>query len=237
MRTILGITLALAACNVGKDDPQPQPPDQPRLDRPAMVAFHMRRHFDDLRDVERLLIAGKLDEAKTRAFLLTKPAPDAGLVPWQRDSSALTAAGNALVEAPGLDEACRREARVAEACAWCHLHTQKLPVFAKPPEAPKDDGSPTARMARHQWAVDWMWEGLVAPTDGSWRTGMEVLAATPLPYSPVTDAPLLANRLQALARGALGHDPTETLDDRARTYGELLVTCAACHRTLPPRRS
>jgi len=34
----------------------------------------MQRHFDDLRAVERLLIAGRLAEAKSLAFLLSRPA-------------------------------------------------------------------------------------------------------------------------------------------------------------------
>ena len=154
MRALLVAATLTVSCGhpaQGGDDPQRQPPEPVRFDKPAMVQFHMRRQLDDLRKVERLLIAGKLDEARTRAAALTLTAPDPGMARWQREVDAVTEAARALVAAPSIDEACRREARVAEACAQCHLDTQKLPVFAVPVIPPPDDPAPAARMARHQW--------------------------------------------------------------------------------------
>jgi cytochrome c553 len=201
------------------------------MEKPVMMRFHMQRHFDDLRMIERMLVAGKLDDAKARAFLLTRPAPDPGMAPWATDVEAVTEAARALVAAPGVDEALRRETRVAKACAYCHLRVQKSPVFLAAPPAPRYEPTPAARMARHQWSVDRLWEGIVGPSDRSWRAGLDVLASTPLPLSPLTDAPSLATHLQELARGAPGTHggPAELIEDRARLYGEMLVTCAACH--------
>ena len=42
----------------------------------------MRSHFDDLRLIEQLLVAGKLDEGLTLAYLLVRPTDDAGLAEW-----------------------------------------------------------------------------------------------------------------------------------------------------------
>lgn len=39
----------------------------------------------------------------------------------------------------------------------------------------------------------------------------------------------LARRLQQLAEDARQRSTTDSLGDRARIYGEMLVTCAACH--------
>ena len=119
--------------------------------------------------------------------------------------------------------------RVAAGCAWCHSRTQKLPVFPEPATAPSDDGTPRTRMARHQWAVDRLWEGMVGASDHHWRLGLNVLATTPLPFSPLTDAPALAAQLQSYAQHAIATQTTESLEERAREYGEMLVTCAACH--------
>lgn len=233
----LSLVAALLMASCGRpaesgEDPQRQPPEPPRFDRPAMVDFHMRRQLDDLRQVERLLIAGKLDEARARAEPLTRAVPDPGMERWRREVDAVTQAAAALVAAPGIDEACRREAQVAEACAWCHLATQKVPAFAVPAVPAADGTTPAARMARHQWAVDRLWEGMVGPSEHRWRSGLEALAVTPLPFSPFTDAPLVASRMQDVAQQAIAALGKDSLDDRARRYGEMLVMCSACHATL-----
>lgn len=236
MRSLL--LLALAACSqssrAGTDPDQAEPPRPVQLDRPAVVQFHMRTHLTDLRTIERHLIAGRLEEAQATAFMLTKPAKDPGLEPWQALADRVITEAKGLVDAKSIDDGCRRVARVAEACAECHLKTQTTPVFPEATPPPGDDGSPLARMARHQWAVDRLWEGMVAGTDGPWVSGLEILAASPLPFTTLTDAPALASRLQQLAGDALARhrDQSETLDSRTTTYGEMLVTCSACHSSL-----
>src|SRR5690606_31053111 len=47
----------------GNDDP----PDT------ARVKYHMRQRFNDVRTIERMLVAGKLEEARTLAFMLARP--------------------------------------------------------------------------------------------------------------------------------------------------------------------
>jgi cytochrome c553 len=228
--SVLAVSLGHPA--VGGGNPQRLPAPPARFDKPAMVKFHMRWQFDDLRNVERLLIAGKLEDAKTRAFLLTRPAPDPGMARWQREVGAVTEAARALVAAPSIDEACRREARVAAACARCHRGTQELRVFAAPAMAPPGDATPAGRMARHQWAADRLWEGLVGPSDHRWRAGLDVLVNTPLRFSPFTDAPRAASQLEAFAQQAIASLATDSPEDRARRYGEMLVVCSACHSAL-----
>ncbi len=93
-------------------------------------------------------------------------------------------------------------------------------------------------MSRHQWAADRLWEGVVGGANKPWRAGLDVLVATPLPYSSLTDAPALAAQLQALAHTAIDEqiDLTDPVSERARMYGEMLVTCAGCHRSLDVAR-
>jgi hypothetical protein len=199
--------------------------DPPPISDPAKVRFHMRRHLDDLRAVERLLIGGKLAEARSLAFLLSRPVRDAGLDAWSAAAARASAAALALSEAMSLDEACRLAPRVAEACGDCHRRAGTPPAIGRVPPPPPDDPTPRARMARHQWAADRLWEGLVWTSARSWCAGLEVLAAAPLPSLP--DA--AGARLQRVARAALDAVPRDTPADRARAYGELLVTCAGCH--------
>ena len=201
-----------------------------------MVRYHMARHFDDLRAVERLLVANKLDDAKVRAFLLTKPSTDPGMAQWEVQSKRVIVAAVELTKAPDIDSACRSEARVAEACAECHAHTQTLPMFAATPAVPADFSTIETKMARHQWAVDRLWEGMVGASEGPWYAGLEVLATTPVPWAPADDAAGRAKHLRELASAAQAKRTSDTLHDRAVSYGEIMITCANCHATLPSNK-
>jgi hypothetical protein len=228
------VAIALAAC--GRAAAQDEPPPPVHLTNPEMVRFHMRRHFDDLRDVERLLVAGKLADAKSRAYLLTRATTDPGLAEQAIEADRLVGAARALVGATTLAQACRLEAQVAVACASCHVRAQQTLTF-RATKLPADEPTTPARMARHQWAADRLWEGMVAGSKRPWREGLDVLAASPLLVSPRADAVRLAERLQKLAVGALAtvDDGSETLDSRATAYGDMLATCAACHLATRPR--
>jgi len=214
------------------NDPQPMPPVPARFRDPAAARYHMRAHFNDLRVVEQQLVAGKLDDGLARAYLLTRPVDDPGLAPWSDRSRDVLDAATTLTKAGKLDEALRREARVAVACAACHVATQSRLDFAAAPVLPVDRHTAQARMARHVWAVDRLWEGLVGADDARWSRGLAVLADDPLPFTPATDAPRLASELQQLARAQLDKRATTLLGDRGEAYGEMLVRCAACHASL-----
>lgn len=196
----------------GNDDP----PD------PARIKYHMRQRFNDVRTIERMLVAGKLEEARALAFMLSRPLTS---VPPRSELRDMVLAAGALANARTIEEALRADVRVATACARCHTAMQKLPVFRTPTSAPPDRPTLAAQMARHRWAADRMWEGLVGASDEHWRAGLYVMATARLPDGANR---MFAQRLQKLARAALDN-PATTLDGRAVQYGELLVTCAECH--------
>jgi len=215
-----------------EQDPPREPPAPPQFKDPKMARYHMRRHFDDLRIIEQLLLAGQLVEGTTLARFLARPYDDPGVADWQGHARRIADAALALSEAHGQDEALRREVQVAAECASCHLEAQGSPRFVRVPLVPQDDGTPKARMARHAWAADRLWEGLVGPADDRWSRGLVVLSDTPLPLTTLTDAPALGRRLQELARVQLTTRATTLLEARTSAYGEMLVTCAACHSSL-----
>ena len=192
------------------------------LVRKARVDYLMHAHYDDLRAVERLLIAGRLDDANTRAFLLAMPVEDPGLAGWPVERQRVVDTATSLRQACCLADALAREAQVAAACASCHVAADHPVRFAPIPPLPPDTGAPAARFARHGWAVERLWEGMIAPSDERWRAGLGALAITPLP-SP---SPSLAATLRGQARAELDVPQPE---DRAAAYAALLVTCAACH--------
>jgi hypothetical protein len=84
-------------------------------------------------------------------------------------------------------------------------------------------------MARHRWAADRLWEGLVGGDDAPWQAGLEVLAAAPLRWPELGERKGLARLLQRLAEQARQRGATAGPAERATTYGEMAVTCAACH--------
>ncbi|HTR50355.1 MAG TPA: hypothetical protein VMJ10_06575 [Kofleriaceae bacterium] len=216
------------------NDPQPQPPAPARFRDPAAARYHMRAHFNDLREIEQLLVAGKLDDGRTRAYLLTREREidEPGLASWSDRARDVVDAATTLTKASKLDDALRREAQVAVACARCHAATQSRLDFAAAPVLPADRQTARTRMARHVWAVDRLWEGLVGADDARWSRGLAVLADDPLPFTPATDAPRLASELQQLARAQLDKRATTLLEDRGAAYGEMLVRCAACHASV-----
>lgn len=187
----------------------------------------MRQRFDDVRTIERMLVAGQLDDARTLAFMLTRPLPGAPQAATSRD---LALAAGALANARTIDEALHAEVRVAIACARCHASSNAVPVFRMPSNAPPDQPTVEAQMTRYQWAVDRLWESLLGASDEHWRAGLYVMATAPFPG---TENPELATRLQQLARAALDM-PDTTLDARGARYAELLVTCAGCHALVTP---
>jgi len=215
-----------------RGDPAREPPAPARFENPAIGRFHMRMHFRDLRRIEQLLLAGKLEDATALAPGLIAQIDDPGLARWKVHAKEVANAAVELAFAPGLDEALRRAPRIASACASCHADAQGKPVFPAPPPPLTDTSTAAARMARHVWATLRLWEGLVGPSDDRWVLGLQVLAATPLPFTALSDAPQLAAHMQQVARAQLATRPTAGLDDRAAAYGELLVTCAACHASL-----
>jgi cytochrome c553 len=223
---VLATAAGCQAANAG--DPKPAE----RFEHDMMARFHMHENFGLLRAIELELIHGKLEDGKLLARSIAEAPDEPGLQPFAKRIAAVRDAAAALAAAPSIDEGLRREARLGAACADCHVDAGVLPEFANPPRLPADDNSVKARMARHRWASDRLWEGLVGNADESWRAGLDVLAATPLPWTAAdADRQALAKRLQQLADEARKTQATDQLRDRSRAYGEILTTCAGCHTT------
>jgi cytochrome c553 len=231
-RRTLAASLALlaAVCSHGVAD-APKTPE--RFERVDVQRLHMHENFDLLRAIERLLIVGKLDEAKRFAAAISE-APDAPAHgPWAAQVVAVRDRAATLARATTLEQACRLEASLAGACAECHAETGVAPEFRVFP-VPPDKTTLEARMLRHRWAADRMWEGIVGGADEPWRAGLDVLAATPLDWGPASsDRAIHARTLQRLADQAR-RQTKPSIATRTAAYGEILVTCASCHTGKPP---
>ncbi len=212
-------------------DAQPAKPPGP-ADRVDLQRLHMHENFDLLRAIERLLIVGKLDEAKRFAAAISEAPDSPAHGPWATHVVTVRDRAAALSRATTVEQACRLEASLAGACAGCHVEAGVAPEFRVFP-VPPDKTTIEARMLRHRWAADRLWEGIVGGADEPWRAGLDVLAAKPLDWGPASsDRSVHARTLQGLALEAR-RQRTPSIEGRTTTYGEMLVACASCHTSQP----
>lgn len=213
------------------------PPDAPpsaRFEHDMIVRFHMHENFALVRAIEKLLIRGRLEEARAFAQAIANAPDEPGLGAWSRHAALVRNRAAALATARGGDEACRRAVQLADACAGCHVESGASPEFRSPGQAPPDGPTIEARMARHLWATDRLWEGVVGGADDAWLAGLDVLSSAPPQASELSrEQAAFGRKLQRLADQARSRQRTGTAQDRVRSYGEILVTCSGCHAAAP----
>lgn len=199
-----------------------------RFEHDMLVRFHMHENFSLVRAIERLLLRGKLAEARDFARAIAIAPDEPGMSTWSKQTLLVRDRAAELASATTLDAAFVAESKLATECAGCHLATGVAPEFATPSQPPPDQATVAARMARHLWAADRLWEGMIGMADDSWRAGLEILAQPPLPAVEMGEVRArFARQLQRLAETARKSKSTDK--DRAATYAQMLTQCAACH--------
>lgn len=232
MKPMLLTALAgLAACSASRADPSPGD----KFEDDMMTRFHMHENFGLAHELERNLIAGRLDDAKLLARGLAQAPDESGFAAFAKHAAQVRVHAAAIERAKTLDEALGHDAQLLGACASCHVATSAQPEFRRWPPEPTDTSTIPARMTRHLWAAERLWEGMVGDADASWRAGLDMIAATPLPNSELDAARQpFAKKLQALAAEARKRPTSIDLATRTTTYADILRTCAACHTTKKP---
>ncbi len=198
---------------------------------PETEREHMQGHFEAVRDAERAVIRGDLATARDRGSWIAEHAEHPALADWQPYVEDVRAAGRELAAASDLAMAAPRVAVLARRCAACHEARAAIVTFDWEPE-PAADSTLASVMARHRWAAERLWEGVVGPSDARWSEGATSLAAvtfdTMLVGKPGDTSRLrdIATTITVLARKAIR---TEDPVARVALYGALLQTCASCH--------
>ncbi len=193
----------------------------------------MRHHFQRVLRAQDAVIAGDSSAAREQLAGLARLDPSAGpppagghaLTKLREAAAAGAAAGDLAGVAAGLAGALRQ-------CGACHQATGDA-LRLPPVGQTVDGGDVQAAMARHVWALDRLFDGLVGPSAVSWQVGAEALHEDAISEDdvPGDDAAALAAQLHEL--GGKARDERNN-DLRAAIYGELLVTCAACHAIAGP---
>ena len=207
------------------------PMEVPPAPQNGSIADLMGEHFTIVSWARNAVIAGELDALREPLAALAayryEEVPAGRRLPWVAQ---LQQAARLTSEAAKLEVAASGVATMARVCGECHLANHAGPSFpavANPLERVAADGV-DARMARHLWAAELLWEGITGPSDVTWYAGAKTLLEAPdalderLPEG-FDDALLQVRRLGQKAQDA------QTLAARADLYGVLLTTCADCH--------
>lgn len=199
------------------------------------VQVRMHARYAASRTIQTAIAFGDLARARTEANMIASVYEPAIRDEWQPYLAQLRAAAQQVAVTPDLPAAARMSALLGRRCAQCHDATHAKIVFAAAPTVVASPHLP-AQMSTHQWAAMMMWEGLAGNQPDRFARGARTLVEAPMAIVAESDdlPPDLAagddvQRLHLFARRAL---EVKTLDDRASTYGEVLATCAGCHRTI-----
>jgi cytochrome c556 len=189
----------------------------------ATTHTFMREHASEALDMRSAVIAGRFDQLHRSAAIMASDAWSPHLRPeYLPQVTAVRASASAALDARSMAEAGAALGHLGEACASCHRDKGGPPQLTAIETLPRGVGS----MAAHVAAERALWEGLFTPSSASWKRGAETLAAAPELASDVEDVAQLAQQVRDLARQAAAGAP------RGDVYGNIMATCATCHRRL-----
>ncbi len=221
--TVAFCALAVTSCG-GKT---PAPSAEPRVDTKAS----MHEHFVQTRATLPLIVNGQLKAARAKAAGVELAAVPADLREWGPFVDRMRRATKALASTTSIPAAARAFADIAAECGACHKSLGVAVSFEKA-HPPIGVGGTKGKMQRHIWAANRLWEGMVAPSDKLWLSGAVALQDAQL--EPAKAAPDIESLIKSMAvrvhdLGMKASNAGEPIA-RARVFGELLGTCAVCHK-------
>jgi hypothetical protein len=194
--------------------------EEPAAPQPA----HTRDQVIAASDLQVSIARGRLVEARDLATQLADMPVDV-----QVHADRIAHAGDLMTAGIELG-------KLAGACGNCHA-TSGVTANIPTRTAPAESTALTAQMTRHAWGTARLWEGVSGPAEHAWLDGALVIAQTPCDVStamhgkPNVEAFELAEQLHDQGiRASAAADITA----RANLLGEVMSTCASCHRILRP---
>lgn len=238
---ISATTLLLTGCEdepEADESPEPVVEEDPAPELEARVEniILMAEHYMKASEARQALISAEMETAQTAMQWLADNETNQGSLPDEARPhlTAMRERAGAFAEAETLTEAGVAFGRVLTTCGDCHAAVEQGPTFTAPP-VPEGEELP-ARMQRHRWSAERMWDGLVARDEGTYRDGALVLEDVILHPEELPQGVLEPERVQAIADRVheLGDEALEAEDwaKRGEVYGEFLATCATCHRAM-----
>lgn len=225
--------------------PEPAPAEptvdaQPTPDNPPMgssVERIMQAHFKDALLIRQAVIAGKPEEAANPATVISH-IRDLDKLPegWQPFVERMQQTAQRITDSTNAAQTAAAAADLGVSCGMCHQQLKGGPKPSSEP-APAEGTTVAARMARHAWATERLWEGLSVPSNDAWNAGAKALSTDPFPKEVLKDGGVHARSAAGDFVKIVAKAPTKkTAEERAALYAELLVTCGTCHRAVKSTR-
>jgi len=198
------------------------------------VQAYMYAHLDRAGEVHDALARGNLDDARPAAtWIATRQERRDFTDRSAYYQDARRAFAGEVAKSDNLRDAAYAAARMAQTCGDCHRENEVEPRFLIGSAPPPSGNDTKAEMARHIWASERMWEGLVGPGDRGWTSGAEALVSGWMDPQEVVSNPRDQARIRELVQqvydlGRRGRIATDS-HERGELYGEFLNTCNECH--------
>jgi len=214
---------------------EPTPQRKPRPDVPpsgSSITRIMQAHFNDALLIRQAVIAGSPEDAVDPAYVLTH-IQDLDQLPdgWRVFVERMQGVAGRIQNSTTSSLAAAATADLGVSCGMCHQRHGGPTASDEP--APAPGTSIERRMARHVWATERLWEGLIVPSSDAWTAGARALGADPFPSDVLNDGGVYARSAASdFAKLAANAPAQKTAEQRAALYAELLVTCGTCHRAM-----
>ena len=237
MRTGLLLVVAAGALGCERGARAPLPPDttaasdgggtKATTDGGDMPT-RMRGHFVDGSELKDALVTGQVAVVNEVAARFVErhreqPFPDE----WRPLVDPFMEWAQAAADAADFEAAAIAVANVSARCGECHEAEDvelELPTSAEPDS--------TAQMQRYRFAIDRMWDGLVAPDTERWRQGADVYARA-VDCTPIGAGKSVPNHHAAPCNSIIATagaaQSAETIQGRADAFAAVTFSCAGCH--------
>jgi cytochrome c553 len=194
----------------------------------------MYEHFERATEVHSALVRGDMATARRAARWLATHEELSQLPPGSDGLLAeMRMYAQRVSQSSDLASAAEATSQLGRVCGDCHSTYDVDPQFFLGTAAPEGHG-PKAEMARHAWASERMWEGMVGPLDYAWVEGAKELREGWLDPQEVVSNPGDRAKVREMVRkvyeiGTRAERASEP-SERAELYGSFLTTCIDCHR-------
>jgi cytochrome c553 len=192
----------------------------------------MQAHFKDALLIRQAVIAGSPEDAVDPAHALTH-IQDLDHLPdgWRVFVERMQVAASRIQDSTTSSLAAAATADLGVSCGMCHQRHGGPKASNQP--SPAQGTSIKSRMARHVWATERLWEGLIVPSNDAWTAGAQALSAEPFPSEVLQEGGVSVRSAAGdFAQLAVNAPGKKTSEQRAALYAELLVTCGSCHRAM-----
>jgi len=228
LKIILSLTLVLTMILTDKSVPaQASQAEMTEVERVAL----MEEHYTAAILGHDALIQGDLKMLRSQLSRIAKQElPPSAPQSWKPHHSKLHKAASNADKISDLETAASVIADIAEACGSCHAALKAKYMYYWP-SPPDEDEKHKTTMHTHQWATERLWEGVTAPFKPAWDRGASALAEVQIfggdNEKVKSSLRKLETDLREIGRTA---NTTAGLHKQAKVYGQLLTTCAQCHK-------